>query len=173
MIGNPQLFVLVSLAVITLLIIWLAARFRKVLLPMQGMIISMFFGMSVSLTVGVLFGVAYHGNLFHSTMIAIGIGVLAGSLCGVWFGLLAILEGFMAGMMGGMMGAMLGAMINVEQSGMLIQLLLLMTVSTIFIILLLKTPRHATITTKRWLLKPVLLGLIVLAYAIGSDVFIW
>lgn len=170
--GSYQLFVLGSLVIITLIVMLLGIRLKKVLHPMQGMIISMFYGMSVGLTAGVLVGMTFQGNLFHSTFLSIAIGVFAGSLFGLCFGLLSVLEGIMAGLMGGMMGAMVGEMMQVEQSATLIQMLLLLTISTIFVILIMKTPQNARVKTKKWLLKPILLAAIIAAYIIGSSAFV-
>ena len=167
--GDYQLFVLGSLGLLTFIVVILAARLKKVLGTMQGMIISMFYGMNVGLTAGVLLGVTYQGNLFLSTIISIAIGVLAGSLCGLCFGVLSVLEGFMAGLMGGMMGAMVGEMILADQSISLVQIFLFLSVSTIFIIAIVKTPRNAKVHTKKWLLKPLVISTLVAVYLIGGN----
>ncbi|MFJ7935615.1 plastocyanin/azurin family copper-binding protein [Sporosarcina sp. NPDC096371] len=166
------LFIFVSLILFTLLVVILATMWKTKLRPMQGMMISMFFGMNMGLTAGVLLGVIYQGNLFLSTILSITIGVLAGSLCGLCFGILSVLEGFMAGLMGGMMGAMLGEMIRVEQSIHLIQLFLFLSLCTIFIMVILKTPRNSRIHSKRWLVKPIVLFGFIGVYIVGGHSFV-
>ncbi|WP_318615822.1 plastocyanin/azurin family copper-binding protein [Sporosarcina sp. YIM B06819] len=169
--GNYQFIVLGSLGLLAIVIVILSAIWRKKFRMMQGMIISMFFGMNVGLTAGVLLGVTYQGNLFLSTILSMAIGVLAGSLCGLCFGILPLLEGVMAGLMGGMMGAMVGEMIRVDQSISLIQLFLFLSLSTIFIMTILKTPRNSRIHSKKWFLKPILLSGFMAVYIIGGNSF--
>lgn len=167
--GNYQLFVLGSLGLLTLLVVIVAIIWKRKFRTMQGMMISMFFGMNVGLTAGVLLGVTYQGNLFLSTILSMAIGVLAGSLCGLCFGILSVLEGLMAGLMGGMMGAMVGEMIRVEQSISLIQIFLFLSISTIFLIAILKTPQNSKVLTKKWLLKPLVLSTFVAFFIIGGN----
>lgn len=123
---------------------------------MSGMIVSMYLGMSVGLTAGVTFGTLFQGNLFFSTILGICFGVVAGSFFGMCFGLLSSIEGLMSGLMGGMMGAMLGEMIVQEQAIIIIKIFLLLSVATIFLLLILATPTKETINNKGWLLKPIL-----------------
>ncbi|WP_338657389.1 plastocyanin/azurin family copper-binding protein (plasmid) [Sporosarcina psychrophila] len=167
--GNYQLFVLGSLGLLTLVVVIVAIIWKRKFRTMQGMMISMFFGMNVGLTAGVLLGVTYQGNLFLSTILSMAIGVLAGSLCGLCFGILSVLEGLMAGLMGGMMGAMVGEMIRVDQSISLIQIFLFLSISTIFIIAILKTPQNSKVLTKKWLLKPLVLSTFVAFFIIGGN----
>ncbi|MFC5591649.1 plastocyanin/azurin family copper-binding protein [Sporosarcina soli] len=170
--GNYPLFVLGSLGLLTVIVVILAVNWKKTFRTMQGMMISMFFGMNVGLTAGILLGVTFQGNLFLSTMLSMAIGILAGLLCGLCFGILPVLEGVMAGLMGGMMGAMVGEMIRVDQSISLIQLFLFLSLCTIFIMAILKTPRNSRIHSKKWLLKPVLLSGVIVAYIIGGNSFV-
>ncbi|ARD47537.1 plastocyanin/azurin family copper-binding protein [Sporosarcina sp. P33] len=167
--GDYQFFVLSSLGLLTFIVVISAAILKKKLGIMHGMIISMFYGMNVGLTAGVLLGVTYQGDLFLSTILSMAIGVLAGSLCGVCFGTLSVVEGFMAGLMGGMMGAMVGEMIRVDQSINLIQIFLLLSVSTLFIIPILKTAKDSKVSTKKWMLKPLTLAAFTVLIVIGGD----
>ncbi|EGQ20003.1 plastocyanin/azurin family copper binding protein [Sporosarcina newyorkensis 2681] len=169
MMGNYELFILGSLGLLTFVVVTLAIIWKKTFRSMQGMMISMFFGMNVGLTAGVLLGVAYQGNLYFSTILSMAIGVLAGALCGICFGTLSVLEGVMAGLMGGMMGAMLGEMINVHESINLIQIFLFLSISTIFVIIILKTPQKTKIKNKKWLLKPLLLSFLIAVYMIAGN----
>lgn len=166
-----QLFILVSLGLLTVAIVTLGVIWRKRLRTMPGTMISMFFGMNVGLTAGVLLGVTYQGNMFLSTMLSMAIGIFAGSLCGICFGILSTLEGLMAGLMGGMMGAMLGEMINLEQSVSFIQIFLFLSISTVFILNILVNDKREGVYNAKWLLKPFLLAIFIIAYFIGSDVF--
>ncbi|WP_246880413.1 plastocyanin/azurin family copper-binding protein [Sporosarcina sp. 6E9] len=167
--GNYELFILGSLGLLTFVVVILAVIWKKTFRNMQGMMISMFFGMNVGLTAGVLLGVAYQGDLYFSTILSMVIGVLAGSLCGACFGILSVLEGVMAGLMGGMMGAMVGEMINVNQSINLIQIFLFFSISTIFVMAILKTSKKTKIENKRWLLKPLLLSILIAVYLIAGN----
>lgn len=167
--GNYEVFILGSLGLLTIIVVTLAIIWRKKFRTMHGMMISMFFGMNVGLTAGVLLGATYQGNLYFSTILSMAIGILAGALCGFCFGILSVLEGVMAGLMGGMMGAMLGEMIILNQSINLIQIFLFLSISTIFVIAILKTSKKAKIENKRWLLKPVLLSIFVAVYIIAGN----
>ncbi|WP_432359781.1 hypothetical protein [Sporosarcina sp. UB5] len=162
-------FVLSSLGLLTFIVVLWTRTLKKVLATMQGMVISMFFGMNVGLTAGVLLGVTYQGNLFLSTILSMAIGILAGSLCGLCFGLLSVLEGFMAGLMGGMMGAMVGEMIRADQSISLVQIFLFLSVSTLFIIPILATPKGSKVKSKKWILKPLTLAAIIIILMISGD----
>ncbi|WP_233189573.1 MULTISPECIES: plastocyanin/azurin family copper-binding protein [unclassified Sporosarcina] len=167
--GNYELFILGSLGLLTFVVVTLAIIWKSKFRKMQGMVISMFFGMNVGLTAGVLLGVTYQGDLYFSTILSVVIGILAGALCGFCFGILSVLEGVMAGLMGGMMGAMLGEMINVSESINLIQIFLFLSISTIFVIIILKTPQKTKMKNKRWLLKPLLLSFLIAVYMIAGN----
>src|SRR5699024_4764782 len=166
--GNYELFILGSLSLLTFVVVTLAINWKSKFYKMQGMVISMFFGMNVGLTAGVLLCVTYQGNLYYSTILSMIIGVLAGSLCGLCFGILSVLEGVMAGLMGGMMGAMVGEMINVNQSINLIQIFLFLSISTIFVMAILKTSKQTKIENKRWLLKPLSFSLFIVIFMIAG-----
>ncbi|ARK24117.1 copper-binding protein [Sporosarcina sp. P37] len=167
--GYYHFFVLGSLGLLTFIVVIWAVNLKKTIGIMRGMIISMFYGMNVGLTAGVLLGVTYQGDLFLSTIFSITIGVLAGSLCGLCFGMLSVLEGFMAGLMGGMMGAMVGEMIRVDQSISLIQIFLLLSFSTLFVIPILKTPKGSKVKSKKWILKPLTLATFTFLTVMGSN----
>lgn len=128
---------------------------------MTGMITSMYLGMNVGLTAGVTFGIVYQGDLFQSTILGIAFGTIAGSLCGLCFGLLSFLEGLMSGLMGGMMGAMLGEMIAVEQANVFIKIFLLLSICTIFLLIIISTSKKDTINNVDWLFKPILTSLLI------------
>ncbi|WP_243840758.1 plastocyanin/azurin family copper-binding protein [Paenisporosarcina antarctica] len=170
-----HVYALVLISVVTLISILLSLK-RKANFPhMTGMIMSMFLGMNVGLTAGVLFGAVYQGDLFFSTIVGMAIGILAGALCGICFGLLSLLEGVMAGLMGGMMGAMLGEMIAVEQAIVFIKIFLVLSVCTIFLLIILSTPNLALIHNKSWFLKPILTfllvgGVIVLGNSLNKEI---
>jgi uncharacterized cupredoxin-like copper-binding protein len=151
-------FVIFTIIFTTLLGVLLTVKLRKRLTNMHGMNITMIMGMNVGLTSGVLFGALYQGDLYYSTILSICIGSLVGLAFGVSLGLLPSLEGFMSGLMGGMMGAMLGEMITTEQSGIMINILLSLTVSSL---LLFKTLPNShvnenKIEKKSWFFKPLL-----------------
>lgn len=130
--------------------------------------ISMYFTMNLSLTVGVLFGFTYQGNLYLSTMLSIFVGIFVGLLCGSNFGILSVLDGVMAGIMGGMMGAMLGEMIKGDESIVLIRILLLLSIFTIFLFFIIPRKKNSDPVRKLWLLKPILLASLIVIYFIGG-----
>lgn len=151
-----HLYILVVIVSITFISILIGVKWRSRLLPMSGMIVSMYLGMSVGLTAGVTFGTLFQGNLFFSTILGICFGVVAGFFFGICFGLLSSIEGLMSGLMGGMMGAMLGEMIVHEQAIIIIKVFLFLLVGTIFLLIILSTSTKEIVKNKWWLLKPVL-----------------
>ncbi|MDW0111118.1 plastocyanin/azurin family copper-binding protein [Sporosarcina aquimarina] len=157
------------LAALTLVILILAKLRKSKFGPMQGMVVSMYFGMNIGLTAGVLYGILYQGELFFSTMIAMTIGVMAGTLCGLCFGMLSMLEGIMAGLMGGMMGAMLGEMIQPNEANSFIQLFFLLSVSTIFIMIIVTSRKDAQVQQKKWILKPLTLFVCSVVYLVVAN----
>nr|WP_106780798.1 hypothetical protein [Lysinibacillus timonensis] len=166
--GYYQLFILGSLLVLTIIVLIQSRMVKRNISPMEGMMISMYFTMNLSLTVGVLLGFTYQGQLYLSTMLSILIGILVGLLCGSNFGILSVLDGVMAGVMGGMMGAMLGEMIKGNESIVIIRILLLLSISTIFLFFILSPKKPFQPKRKRWVLKPILLATIILIYFIGG-----
>ncbi|WP_201715557.1 hypothetical protein [Rossellomorea arthrocnemi] len=57
--------------------------FKERLLSMSYMMISMYTGMCIGLTLGVMFGALYQGDLFYTTLLSIGIGGTVGLMIGV------------------------------------------------------------------------------------------
>lgn len=163
-------FVLITLSLVTISTITLIFHFKTRLNGMTGMILSMVTAMNVGLTCGTLFGSLFKGNLFHSTALAILIGVLAGTASGLALGILPTIEGFMSGMMSGMMGAMLGAMIPQEQSIIMINIFLTLSVSSLLLFQVLPTPyEKGGHYNKKWLLKPLFTFLFLATYLIYGD----
>lgn len=132
------------------------------------MMLSMIIGTNIGLTVGVLLGSSYQGNLFYSTIYSIVAGVLVGTTCGIILGVLPLLEGFMGGLMGGMMGAMLGEMLTQEESFMIINLLLTLSVSVLFLFPIIAIPskKDTQLQNKKWLIKPFSAFLFLVIYLI-------
>lgn len=158
--GFYQMFILVSLLVLSFIVIMVSKVVKQNIKPMQGMTISMFFSMNIGLTMGILLGVSFQGNLFYSTILSIIIGMMIGFLSGSIFGTLSMLEGGMTGLMAGMMGAMLGEMVNSEQSVFLIRIFLLLSIFTIFLFVILPNTNQKNIGFK----KPFFLAIIILCY---------
>jgi hypothetical protein len=162
-----NMYVFITLFLITILSVFFAIKMRKSLTHMPGMVITMYLGMNVGLTAGVLLGSIYQGNLFHSTILAMLIGMVAGTLGGFVLGLLPAIEGLMAGLMGGMMGAMLGEMIDTSQSAVMIKIFLTLSLCTIILFFILPTSlENNEIKSKQWFLKPFLSALIIVIYLI-------
>ena len=100
-------------------------------------------------------------------------GVLTGITCGLTLGVIPTIEGFMAGLMGGMMGAMLGAMVTQEQSFLIMNLFLTLSVCTLLLFPILSTPSKKELQrlNKKWLLKPLLIFLLLTTYLIlGTNI---
>lgn len=152
--GIYQLFVLTTIASSAIAAIILSIKFRHKLSKMQAMVITMAMGMNIGLTAGVLFGTYYQGDLYTSTLVSSGIGVIAGLASGIAFGILPSLEGFMSGLMGGMMGAMLGEMVSQNQAFTMLNILLTLTTSSLLLYNILSA--KSSINEKKWFLKPVL-----------------
>ncbi|WP_245918028.1 hypothetical protein [Alteribacillus bidgolensis] len=87
-----------------------------------------------SLTIGLIAGIAYRGDLTLSTILAMSFGLIVGFLAGKPISLLTMVEGCAAGIMGGMMGAMLGDMLLNNLPLMLVFMDILFVISVLFII---------------------------------------
>lgn len=139
---------------------------------MTGMMTAMGVGMSVSLTSGVLLGGYLQSELVTATILSIGIGILTGLFIGLPIGTLAILDGILAGVMGGMMGAMLGVMISLDDTILLVKLLLSITivVSLICIQLFPRTKKNENeYASLKWFIKPISVFTIFILLFIGID----
>ncbi|MEK4387718.1 plastocyanin/azurin family copper-binding protein [Solibacillus sp. FSL W7-1464] len=170
--GFYQIFILASLAVLTICVLMISRYEKNKINLMQCMMITMFFSMNTGLTVGILLGASYQGELFFSTMLACLIGSIAGLLIGMNYSLLAVLEGTMTGIMSGMMGAMLGEMINENQSLYLVRIFLFLSISTIFLFAILPRKNGTEyLQSKVAILKPLLIGIFISAYFLGGLTF--
>lgn len=165
-------FVILTICLIFITAIAMSFLFRSRLRGMSSMILSMAIGTSIGLTVGVLFGSLFQGNLFHSTLYSVLLGIFVGAVLGIIFGIVPSLEGSMGGLMGGMMGAMLGEMIIYDQSIIMINLLLALTVSSLFLFPILSgsSNKGEKIQTKKWIFKPFFILFFLSSYLlIGSQ----
>jgi uncharacterized cupredoxin-like copper-binding protein len=102
---------------------------------MSGMIIAMASGMMMGLAVGVIAGILFKGDLFISTVIGAGAGIIIGGLSGIHVGIMGFLDGVLSGLMGGMMGAMLGEMINPSYHEMTTRILFLICLVISFLLI--------------------------------------
>lgn len=159
-------FVLGTLILVTLISIILSFQYRTKMKSMGSMVISMAISMNIGVTSGILFGFIYQGDLFLSSLISVLIGISVGVAAGFAFGILSVIEGSMAGMMGGMMGAMLGEMISRLQAVSLLNIFLTITVSTLFLYLILSQQNavkdNGVFTS--WLLKPIFTFIVLVGY---------
>lgn len=62
--GFYQIFILASLAVLTIWVLLISRYEKNQINSMQCMMITMFFSMNTGLTVGILFGASFQGDLF-------------------------------------------------------------------------------------------------------------
>ncbi|MDX8345198.1 cupredoxin domain-containing protein [Rossellomorea sp. YZS02] len=130
----------------------------------------MYTGMSIGLTLGVMFGALYKGDLFYSTLLSIGIGSAAGLLIGLIHSPLSSIEGLMAGLMGGMMGAMLGEMISPNESIVILKVLSVLSLSSIFLFFIFPlTKPEQNLITKKWLFKPLIVFVTFLIFLVSSE----
>lgn len=164
-------FVLATLSGIAILVSLIARKLRERLTNMHAMIIAMMMGMNIGLTAGVLFGSLYQGDLYSSTLISIGVGAVGGLVCGLSLGTLSSIEGFMSGLMGGMMGAMLGEMITHEQAAVLLNIMLTLTTSSLFLFFILPDSKEYEneVNNKSWLLKPFLTFVLLLSFLLFGN----
>lgn len=151
-------FVAITLSLVFIVTVIMLFHYRNRFSSMTGMLLPMVIGTIYGLTIGVLFGSFFQGNLFYSTGVSILTGILIGTICGLILGLIPSIEGFVAGLMGGMMGAMLGEMITQNQSSILINIFLTLSVSILFLIKILSTEPEKVDNkpTLKWLFKPLL-----------------
>lgn len=163
-------YVFFTLAAVFLISIILVLRHKAELNGMNGMIISMFLGMNIGLTCGVLLGTVYRGDLFQSTLLSMLIGAAAGLILGTLFSAAAAVEGLMSGIMGGMMGAMLGEMLLPEKSLILINLFLTISIAGLFLFKILP-PTQASIQSKKYIMKPVLISILLVFYLYSGSQF--
>ncbi|MCM3663111.1 hypothetical protein M3204_01760 [Mesobacillus subterraneus] len=152
-----------TLSIILILSMILAYQFKDRLAGMNAMIISMYIGMNIGLTSGILLGTYHQGDLFTSTLLAMGIGATSGTVLGILFGPVSSIEGFMSGIMGGMMGAMLGEMLLPEKALILTNIFLTISISTLFFFKVLPRTR-TTIKSLKEFFKPMLVFIFLLAY---------
>ncbi|PLR79924.1 hypothetical protein CVD25_22600 [Bacillus canaveralius] len=143
------------------------------LVNMTGMTVAMVLGMASSLTMGLIAGIEFQGNLSLSTIIAIHYSLMVGILVGRPINLLTLVEGMAAGVMGGMMGAMLGEMLpSGDFTLMLVLTDILFMVSVVSIIFLINAELKKTgepvsfyPRTFPWIVTSVISAVIILTLA--------
>ncbi|WLR53777.1 hypothetical protein LC048_14780 [Mesobacillus subterraneus] len=162
-------YVFFTLAAVILISILLVLRHKTQITFMNGMIISMFLGMNIGLTGGILLGTVFRGDLYMSTILSLLLGAAAGTIIGTLFSAAATIEGFMSGIMGGMMGAMLGEMLLPEKSLILINIFLTISLAALFLFKILPK-NESSITTKKYLIRPILTFILLVIYLyLGSQ----
>lgn len=167
-----QVFILASLTVLTTLVLLISRNAKKQINSMQCMMITMFFSMNTGLTVGILFGASFQGDLFFLTILACLIGSVVGLLIGINFSILSALESVMTGLMSGMMGAMLGEMINENHAITLVRIFLFLSISTIFLFTILPRKNgEKDLQSKLAIIKPLLVGIFIAVYFLGGVTF--
>lgn len=145
---------------------------KERLLSMSYMMISMYTGMCIGLTQGVMFGALYQGDLFYSTLLSMGIGGTVGLMIGIIHSPLSSIEGLMAGLMGGMMGAMLGEMISPKESIMILKILLVLSSCSIFLFFIFpRTKSKQYLITKKWLFKPLVVFVSIIIFFVSGELF--
>ncbi|MBT2678266.1 hypothetical protein J7E38_04590 [Bacillus sp. ISL-35] len=161
-------FVFFTLSAALLVSIILIRRNRVRLSGMSGMIISMYIGMNIGLTSGILLGTVYRGDLFISTVLSMLIGAASGCILGVFFNTISSIEGLMSGIMGGMMGAMLGEMLLPEKSHIMINIFLTITLSALFLFKILLA-NSSTINSLKDIIKPAIFFVLLAVYLLSGS----
>lgn len=156
-------YVFFTLAVTLLTSIILVFRYKDGLTGMNGMIISMYLGMNIGLTSGVLLGTVFRGDLYLSTILSMLIGAVAGIIMGTLFNSAAAIEGLMSGIMGGMMGAMLGEMLPPDKSLIFINTFLTISIAALFLFKIL-TQETSLMKSKKYFLKPFFIFIFLVIY---------
>ncbi|WP_409300577.1 hypothetical protein [Peribacillus sp. SCS-155] len=148
---------------------------------MTGMTVAMLLGMASSLTIGLIAGIQFKGNLSLSTILCIIFSLIVGLLVGKSINLLVLVEGIGAGVMGGMMGAMLGEMLPQDNfTLMLVFMDILFIMSTLCIIILinaeLKNAGNNISLLPRiypWIITSIISVVILLAFTqLGSETMV-
>ncbi|UOQ43721.1 hypothetical protein MUN89_17820 [Halobacillus salinarum] len=99
-----QVFIVFSLLLKVIFSLVLSRRYQASLHHSQRMVISMVFGTSIGLVIGVTLGSIFQGDLFYSTLLGLSTGAFIGGICTCKLGLIYCIEGISAGLMSGMMG---------------------------------------------------------------------
>lgn len=103
---------IITMTLLFLRVAWHLVKYNRKVPSMTGMMAAMTIGMLVGITSGTIIGIVFEKDLFHATILGMGIGLVAGGMIGILISVMAVLEGVLSGAMGGMMGAMLGVMMK-------------------------------------------------------------
>ncbi|WP_059172043.1 hypothetical protein [Bacillus sp. FJAT-27445] len=166
-----QYFALFSLGIAAITAAILCWKLRARLGHSEGMAISMLFGMLTGLAGGTALGTSFHGNLYASTLFAMFFGASVGMASVLPLGIMASLEGFAGGLMGGMMGAMLGEMVSTSQSMKLVNILIMLTFSSLLLFGVLSSrPDNGNfLPSKRWILKPISIFVLICGFLVAGS----
>lgn len=162
-------FVLISLSAAVFASAFLSRNLKSRLGHSEGMAIAMLFGMLAGLATGTAIGTHFQGDLYSATLYAALFGASAGAAGAFPLGAAAVIEGFGAGLMGGMMGAMLGEMVTASQSIKLVNILLVSAFSSLLLFGVLPSANEKSIPSKRWLLKPITVFLVICGLLAGGS----
>ncbi|WP_409272231.1 hypothetical protein V1499_20825 [Neobacillus sp. SCS-31] len=162
-------YVLFSLCIAAVAAAFLSWKLKSRLGHSEGMTIAMLFGMLSGLAAGTALGTVFQGDLYTATLYAVLFGASAGVASAFPLGTTASVEGFGAGLMGGMMGAMLGEMVPAFQSIKLVNILLVLAFGSLLLFGVLPTRNESSLPSKRWLLKPVTVFLLICGLLVGGN----
>ncbi|WP_394219597.1 hypothetical protein [Halobacillus trueperi] len=168
-----QLFIVSALILIVISSLVLTKKLDTSFHHSQRMVIAMLSGTSIGLVIGLMLGSIFQGNLFISTVLSMSAGAFVGGICNWKLGTVSFIEGLSAGFMGGMMGAMLGEMISIAESIILIRIFITLAACSLFLYPVFACMSHPDpfIPSKKWLLKPFLAFLLVVAFLMGGSWF--
>ncbi|ASF40769.1 hypothetical protein CEH05_17045 [Halobacillus halophilus] len=166
-----HLFVLVALLLTVISSFLLTRKWCDFLSHSQRMVMSMFSGTTIGLTVGLMASSIFPGSFYSSNLIGFFGGATLAALSTGKLGTVSMMEGLTAGMMGGMMGAMLGEMVSYTEAVIFLQLLITLSISSLLLypVFFHASFRENSIPTKRWLIKPFLVFLAALFILLGGS----
>ncbi|MCA1010759.1 hypothetical protein [Halobacillus halophilus] len=166
-----HLFVLGALLLTVISSFRLTRKWCDFLSHSQRMVISMFSGTAIGLTVGLMASSILPDSFYSSTLLGFFGGAALAAVSAGKLGTVSLLEGLTAGMMGGMMGAMLGEMVSYTEAVMFLKLLITLSISSLLLypVFFHASFREDSIPSKKWLIKPFLIFLAALFLLLGGS----
>jgi|GEM_PF-4597881 len=166
-----HLFVLGALLLTVISSFRLTRKWCDFLSHSQRMVMSMFSGTTIGLTVGLMASSILPGGLYSSTLLGIFGGAFLAALSAGKLGTVSMIEGLTAGLMGGMMGAMLGEMVSYTETVIFLKLLITLSISSLLLypVFFHASFREDSIPSKKWLIKPFVIFLAALIFLLGGS----
>ena len=166
-----HLFVLVALLLTVISSFRLAGKWCHFLSHSQRMVMSMFSGTTIGLTVGLMASSILPGSFYTSSLLGFFGGATLAAVSAGKLGTVSLMEGLTAGLMGGMMGAMLGEMVSYTEAVIFLKLLITLSISSLLLypVFFHASLRENSIPSKKWLIKPFVIFLAALFLLLGGS----